>query len=149
MFRKIVNELAKISGRLEAMEQAVRDASETPRDTAATDAVAERVSRLEGALQAVRGEVEAGVIRADALKATARAAEDRARGHMKRAEGYARITEDMESREPDDPFEAAARAYSELAQGDVPPDANDLSPVSSYMEGRRQRRSVARSAKRR
>jgi hypothetical protein len=89
------------------------------------------------------------VIKADALKATARAAEDRARGHMRRAEGYAKITESMEGSEDIDPFEAAARAYSELSDGDVSVDSNDVPPVSTYMEGRRQRRSVARAAKRR
>jgi len=149
MFKKIIRELAGIRVNLDALGKSVRNASETLRALSVDGDDGGRLSALEGRIEAVAGQVEAGLIKGEALKATARAAEDRARGHMKRAEGYAKLAESLEGGEDEDPFEAAARAYSELPDGNGEIDPGEMPSVSSHLEGRRARRAVARNAKRR
>jgi len=148
MFKKIVHQLEGLRVAISGVGSAVRAASEVPQDSTALDAVLARVASLEGAVQELRGEVSAGVIKAEALKGVARAAEDRARGHMKRAEGYAKLVESIEDSEDLDPFEEAAREYEAvLSPGDDEP-SNPLPSLSNGLEGRRQSLTLARSLKR-
>jgi len=90
----------------------IREASEAFRETPGGGADTERLSALEGRMEVVLGMVEAGITKAEALKLTARAAEDRARGHLRRAENYAELVQSSEAGEEADPFESAARAFT-------------------------------------
>jgi len=149
MFKRISRELSGIRYEIKTLVSTLRMAAEVLRDVTEGGVDPERLAKLEGRLEAVMGEVQAGVIKADALKATARAAEDRARGHMKRAEGYAKLVTDLEDDEETDPFEAAGRAF----EGVLPErddEANGGVPVlPNSVAHRRQGRELAKAAKRR
>jgi len=102
-----------------------------------SEAVAERLSSLEGRLEVVLGQVDAGLVKADAIKSAARAAEERARGHLKRAQNYAELAQSGEESADEDSFEEAARQYA-----DVLPEGDDeggefLSPMPSLLGNRR------------
>jgi len=148
MFKKIVFELRMIYGAIGLLGETVRVSSEALREGSAGGADPERLSALEGRMEVVLGQVEAGIVKADSLKSAARAAEDRTRGHMKRAEGYLELAKGIEGSEASDPFERAAEDWErELSEGN---DAaqSALPPVPNGVEGRRESLARVRAFKR-
>lgn len=148
MFKKITHELNGIRLELTALGKAVRIAADSFRDVPASSADGERLSALEGRIETVLGQVDAGVIKAEALKATARAAEDRMRGHMKRAEGYAKLAESIEGGEEPDPFEAAIGAYEGVVPEGNEVAVDPLPAVQGTLADRRAGREMAKAMKR-
>ncbi len=149
MFGKIIRSLDGIRLELDAVKKAIRLASEREREQLPYGDMPDRLSSLEGRLEMVLGQVEAGLVKAGSLKAAARAAEERAKGKLKRAEEYAETTARMEGGPDTDPFEQAGRQFQhELAAGN---DAalEGVPPVSNGVEGRRAGLSDIRTAKRR
>jgi len=109
----------------------------------------ERLSSLEGAVEAVRGEIAASKVYVDAQHAAARASEDRERSHMKRAEKALELAERTEGGEAVDSFEAFGRAYAGVAaEGDDEP-VDGVSPVPEGVVPRSASGSMARAQKRR
>jgi len=115
MFRKITYELTGIKSRLETICSHLRKLTEAIEKAGAGTADSERLSSLEGRMEAVLGQVEAGILKVTTLKGTALAAEDRARGHLKRAENALELARGIEGSEEIDSFEAAGRAYQAVA----------------------------------
>jgi len=149
MFRKIVGAIGGIRDELVRIEKILRINAEAAQTDIGYGALAERVASLEGDLERVLGQVEAGLTRAEALKATARAAEDRARGHLKRAEKFAEIDAGGEAGEDQDPFApGAAELGPELHAGNDM-GGEGVSPVPHGMEGRRSALQAIRQIKRR
>lgn len=148
MFLKIRRELHGIRTEIQHLTGAFLAASDALRDSQGSTVDQDRLAALEGRIEVVLGTVEAGLVKADALKATARAAEDRARGHLKRAEAYAELANGAEDGEGADPFEVAARAY----EGAVPQaDGNssgEVYAVPGGVDSRRADLDAARSQKR-
>jgi len=149
MFSRISNALATLSEDLRAVEKAIRTASDGLRDATLGGGDAERLASLEGAFEKLIGQVEAETIRAEAFKATARAAEDRARGHMKRGDKALELANSAEGGEEEDPFERAAREQADNGAEGNEATQPALLTVSQGLEDRRARRDLARSAKRR
>jgi len=119
MFKKIAGELHAIQMVLVGLGGAVRHLSDGLREGSEGSADPERLTALEGAIERLRGEMDATIIKAESIRGAARAAEDRGRGHMKRAEAALEAAESIEGGEDIDPFESAARAYAEqLSSGD-------------------------------
>jgi len=152
MFKKVCSELNGIRLQLDALTKALRIASDGFREGSLGSGDPERISILEGRIESVIGMVEAGITKAESLKGAARAAEDRTRGHMKRAEAALELAESAGGGEEIDPFEAAGRQF----EADLAAEGNgkDLAPeevpsMLTSLDDRRARRQLARNAKRR
>jgi len=148
MFKKIVAQLAGIRNELTVLCKGVGllvDAAEKGSE-GSTDT--ERVSALEGAIEALRGEMAANTIYADSKLAAARAAEDRERHQAKRAEKYAELVAESEGGEDEDSFEALGRAYQGFLPTGDDAGSEGLPPVSNGVADRRQGLAMARAAKR-
>jgi len=148
MFKRIRNELTGIRVAVAGVASGVRVLSERPQPSADTNALADRVSSLEGAIESIRGLVEAGLVEAGAIKSAARASEERARGHMKRAEGYVKLAESVEGSEEEDPFETIGKAYADILPPGNDEGSEGLPPMPNGLEGRREGLSMVRAAKR-
>lgn len=149
MFKKIRNELAGIREEmlnlgewLEVVAKAIREGSEGGGDP-------DRLSALEGRIEAVTGRVEAGLVEMGALKAASRAAEDRERGHRKRAEASLELARELEGGQEVDSFEAVGRAYADLVDSGDDPPSEGVQGVSLGVENGITGRARARAAKRR
>jgi hypothetical protein len=150
MFRKITQELHGIRLMIADMVKAIRIISEASQEGPAYGDMPERLSTLEGRLAVALGDIDAGILKADSLKAAARASEERERGHMKRAEAAVELAKELEGGEETDPFEAAGRWYSEHGPGnDEGSTANGVPSVPEGMEISRSGRDMAKAAKRR
>lgn len=151
MFSKIRLELKGIKSEIRALASTLRITTDALQllDRGGVDS--ERLTSLEGRIEVILGEVAAGVIKSDALKHTALAAEDRARGHMKRAQGYAKLVEELEGGEEIDSFEAIGGAYAAVVPSgnDDQGEEGELSPMSTILDSRRAGREIAKAAKRR
>jgi len=151
MFKKITRELHGLRMEAHAVGAslaAIRDALQA---LDRGEGEAQRLSELEGQLAAFQGQIDAGITRADALKGTALAAEDRARSHAKRAEAALELAQSVEGGEDEDSFEAVGRAYAGVVpdgNGAVSPDEAVPSLPNSMAE-RRASRASARASKRR
>jgi len=149
MFRKIIRSLDGIRLEVQSVTKALRLLSEAQQDPPVNEHLAERLAQLEGRLEAVVGTIDAGIIKAESLKGAARASEERARGHMKRAEAANELAQSLEGGEDADPFEQVGRAYESLvSEGDEAP-LEQLSPVHNGVDNRRASREFAKDAKRR
>jgi len=148
MFKKIVDQLHGIRLELDGLTKALRLASTELREVSESGADGERLSALEGRMEVVLGQVEAGLIKAASLKAAARAAEDRARGHQNRGDKAYGLAASLESGEEADPFEQAARAYADQVQSGDGGPGNGMSAVPEGMEGGGSGLDAARAAKR-
>ena len=145
MFRKICGQLGAIRIALEQITEGLRAVSEAQHDAPMSEITSDRLSTLEGGLERVIGQIDAGILKAESLKSAARASEERAKGTLKRAEQYAEI---VASGESSDPFEQAARE-----QAHELPEGNDVAgegvfPLPHGVESRRESLSAIRSAKR-
>jgi len=149
MFKQITRELRGIRDELRAVRESARIASEALQSPGVHEGVADQLNELTRRVETVSGEVAAGILRADAFKATALAAEDRARGHMKRGEKAYELAQSSESGEEEDPFAAAARAYAALGSGGNDVDQSAMSPLSPSVAGDIEGREAAKAAKRR
>jgi len=149
MFKTIRLEMRGIRGALEGIRGTLKLASDSRQEPTGYDGVLERVASLEGTVESLRGEIAGSIIQAEALKATARAAEDRARGHMKRAEKYEQAVAELEGGEDEDPFETIGRAYQDLLPTGDDEGEQALPAVSNGVAERRQSLTMARQAKRR
>jgi len=149
MFKRKQFDVERLNETLSAMADALGGILETFQayDGGATDV--QRVNALEGAVEALRGEIAASLIKADALKATALAAEDRARGHMKRGNAAYELAKDIETSEDVDSFEAIGRAYQGVLPEGNDETLEDVSTLSNGLVAGRSGGSLARSAKRR
>jgi len=149
MFKKIVDGLEAIRIEAALLVSAVRIASDRLRALGEGTADHERLSALEGRIEQLQGQIDAGIIKAEALKATARAAEDRARGHQKRGEAAYELAQSLEGER--DPFEVAAERFSQ--ENGVPQADGDggeiegVPPVSSSVGDRATDVQIARNAK--
>jgi len=149
MFKRISRSIDGLRLEMNAMTKTVRLMSERAQESGNSDVLSERVSTLEGRIEAVLGQVEGALTRAESLKGAARASEERERNHAKRAEGFLEAVRSAEGSEETDPFEQAGRAWQDqLAEGNDGENGG-LSPLPSSVEGRRDGREVARAAKRR
>lgn len=99
-------------------------------------------------IEQVEGRVEAGLIEMGAKVAAARAAEERERNHMKRAEKYAEAVDDVEGSQEEDPFEAVGRAYADLARAGDGPPLEGVPPLQPGLENGLSDLDSARAAKR-
>jgi len=149
MFKKIVTALEDIRKVLFAIGEELEGLSKTLRGISEGSTEGERVTALEGAVESLNGRVEAGIVQQEALKAAARAAEDRGRGHLQRAEKALELAKTLDGGEDLDPFEAAGREYQrQLSPGDED-EGGDVQAVQNGVVGSGGRASVARAAKRR
>jgi len=148
MFKRIGDELDGIRHEMINLGKWLELLCKTLREVSEGSTEGERVSALEGAVEAIRGEVAGGLVKAEALKAAARAAEDRERTHMKRAEAALELAKGVEGGEDVDPFEAAARAYADVVSEGDGEAVEPLSPVSHGVVSIDQSREIARAAKR-
>jgi len=128
MFRKVTHELSEIRHAVLLLEQAVRIASERLHDGPLGTDMADRIASLEGAIEAVAGVVDAGLTQMEAKGAAAKAAEERARGHMKRGARALEAAKSLEDGEEPDPFEERAREYGKLYSGNA--DDSEVGEVS-------------------
>jgi len=145
MFSKIIRELHGIRMELKAIEGHYAGLPDAIQNMPARGADADRLEELERRFETLLGEVDAGLIRGQALKQTALAAEDRARNHAKRAEVHAKIVEELEGGEDEDSFDAVGRAYAATV-----PTGNDDGGHAAEQQGERVRQGLemARAAKR-
>lgn len=144
-FKQALAAIATLPGLLEGLQLAVRDLLSHLSDTGPSD---ERIAHLQAQVEQLAGaqhqtlaEAEAMLQRAQSQLKASRAAEERARGMMKRAQ------ETEESEEGDeagpDPFEEYGRAFqAEYAQGGA---ENGVQPVPGAMAA--DPRQVARTEK--
>lgn len=88
MFKQFRSELRGLTVALGRMAVSLRAHSEQPQGPAMDSDLYDRVSALEGRIESVLGIVEAGIIKVEAIKSTALAADERARGKLKRAKEY-------------------------------------------------------------
>ena len=149
MFKKITGELRGIRDELSAVGESFRIASEALQSPGVHEGVTAQLGELTRRVETVAGEVAAGILRAEAFKATALAAEDRARGHMKRGERAYELAQSVEGGEEEDPFEAAARAYADLGGAGNGVDQPGLPALPYPMAGPSEGREAAKAAKRR
>jgi len=142
MFRKIVRELVGLREGLDAVSEGVRRLSDAHGMPGGAGVDADRLAALEGRMEVVLGAVEAGITKAEALKSTALAAEDRARGKMKRAEVLLETQQQLElargdpEGEEEDSFEAIGRSFAEISAGGNGEalEGEGVPPVSSGVE---------------
>lgn len=134
---------AELVGRtLCLIEVRLREISEGVVDT-------KRLSEVEGAIEAVRGEIAAVKVYADAKHAAARASEDRERNHAKRAELSLELTQRSQGGEEVDSFEEIGRAYAGVVpEGDVA-ESQGVFDVPASVGPRNESGATARSRKRR
>jgi len=138
MFGKIIDSLDGVRDHLGRIDKSLRMLADRPHDPSTTEGMGERLSSLEGRIEGVLGVVEAGIVKMDATKAAAMAADQRARGTLKRAQEYAQLVSSSEEGEGPDPFESYARAITEhVPAGDdegvqgLPPMSNDVGQAGS------------------
>lgn len=138
--KAITEAIGWVARELGVLAELLRESSESGGDPA-------RLASLESRIEAVVGMVDAGLVKAESLKAAARAAEDRERGHMKRAEAALELAQRVEGGAEVDPFDEVGRAYADLAAtGDAPEDV--LQAVPSGLEDRRAGLAAVRAKKR-
>ncbi len=147
MFRRISRELALIRESIDGVAEGLRKASDALRAAPGTSADHERLSALEGRIEVVIGTVDAALIKSESLKATARSAEDRARGHLNRAEKTLELAKGIEGGEERDPFEEGAGSYRIVPAGDDE-TGEGVPPVPDGVEGRRPTLAEVRARKR-
>jgi len=148
MFSKTKGLLNGIQLELHAIGASLRRAVDVLQDSPGPGADADRLNEIERRLEVIMGEVEAGVIRAEAHRQTALAAEDRARNHSKRAEVHAKLVSELEGGEDEDSFETVGRAYAGLLPPRNDEGSEGVSPVSNGLETRQQSLAMVRAAKR-
>lgn len=148
MFRKVTDSINGLRLELAAIHKALSFASDALKVGGLTPEEASRLSALEGRLEAIMGQVDAGITREEALKGAARASEERARGHMKRAERLAESAKPPEGSEDEDSFVTAGRAYQDLLAEGNGEDDEVLPTMSRGLGGRRARLSRVRAKKR-
>ncbi len=110
---------------------------------------AQRITELEGRIEGILGVVEAGIIKMDASKAAAMAAEQRARGTLARAEKLAETLDSDPGGEEEDSFLKAARAYADVVPPGDDETGNGMPPLPDGVESRRAGLQAVRGAKRR
>jgi len=127
----------------------LKDAAEALRKSSEGTTDPERLAVLEGRIEAVDGRVEGGLIEMGALKAAARAAEDRGRHHLKRAEKTLALATELEGSEEVDSFEAAGRAYGLQPPPGDDAEVDEVPPLPSRVANHVGGRETAKAAKRR
>jgi len=151
MFRKINHTLNGIRVELIGIGNTLRHLPDALQDMDRGGADPDRVSALEGRMESILGIVEAGITKGEALKATALAAEDRARHQAKRAEKYATLISEHENGDEADSFAEIGKAF----QGVVPDGDDEAEPAVGVqvlphsVADRRAGREAAKAAKRR
>jgi len=148
MFSKIRAQLNGIQLELHAIGASLRRAVDVLQESPGPGADADRLNEIERRLEVIMGEVDAGLIRGEALKQTALAAEDRARNHSKRAEVHAKLVEELEGGEDEDSFETVGRAYAKLLPSGNDAGGEDVPPVPAGLDARREGLAMVRAAKR-
>jgi hypothetical protein len=113
----------------------------------------DRLSALEGQLAAMQGIMDSTLIKAESLKAAARASEERERGHMTRAEKALELARGSQTGAEEDPFEVAGREYAALEDEQFPignaERGEGLPAVPAGMGSGLTHREIAKAAKRR
>ena len=120
MFRSITKALEGIRLELSGLRKGLTQLAEHQQADFPMDALLDRLASLEGRIEVVAGEAEASIVKADSIKAAAAAHEQRARGHLGRAEKLAEIVQSSPTGEEEDSFESAARAFAQQL-----PEGND------------------------
>jgi len=121
MFKKIIAELNGIRLECNALTKSVRMASEAFQDQPRYDDEGAAMADLQRQISALAGTLDATLVKADAVRAAARASEERSRGHMKRAEASEAFVRSRDEGEETDPFESYGRAFSGgFSTGDGP-----------------------------
>lgn len=149
MFKKIRDELAALNVTALRLHQVIRTLSERPHDGEAIAALGTRVAELEGAIEAVAGRAEAGLVEMGAIKAASAAHEQRARGHLKRGEAAYELARGIEGGEEVDSFEAVGRAFERGVYDRDDAEEPGVSALPSGVENSSTDREIAKSAKRR
>jgi len=99
MFKKLTVEISRISHEIVNLRLALSEFARTVQGAGGTEAyegLRARLDSLEGPLNAKLGEVEGLLAKAEGFKHAARAAEERSRGNLKRAEEAEARTEDVD-----------------------------------------------------
>lgn len=149
MFGKIETRLEEIRARLEAIRQTLEFIGDGVRALSEGGADGDRLSSLEGAVKAVRGEMAGNRVYVDAQLAAARASEDRERGHKNRAEAALELAKRTEGGEEVDSFEEIGRAFASVVPEGNDAESEGMYPVPESLVSSRAGAATARSLKRR
>ena len=150
MFSNITDSIDGVREDLRDIASCVRDLTEALQALSGTHTGSEKIVELEGRIEQILGQVDAGITRAEALKGAARASEERERGHMKRAEAALELARGNDDGEKTDSFEEAVRAYHDVVEGDAGSgESNGVSTVPDGLEGDGDGRAWAKAQKRR
>jgi len=149
MFKRIVHELQVLGAEAKGLNVGLALLVNAHREGPEGGGDAERLLALEGAIERLRGEMDASIIKAESIRGAARAAEDRGRGHMKRAEAALEAVQSVESGEDEDSFETIGKAFQDYLPPGDDEGVEALPAVSNGVAERRQSLTMARQAKRR
>jgi len=149
MFKKKEQALALIAAKMDTLADGLTLVVEALQASVGEPSEPERIAELEARLGSVLGEVEGVLIKADALKAAARASEAREMGHRKRAEAALELAQSIEGGEEEDSFATIGRAYAGVVPEDHEATSEGLPPMRNSVGVGTSGRDRAKAAKRR
>jgi hypothetical protein len=148
MFRKIVDELGRISSSVNVLTEAVHVSLEALQEGSGVATDPATIVELQRQISALEGTIAAGLKKSEATFAAARASEERERGHARRAEAHETFIRGREESEDGDSFESIARSYAGLVPESDGASGEGLPAVQTGLDLNGESKQTARTLKR-